>query len=93
VAIGYSQQEGLDYGDTFFLVLKLSSMHILLAFATYYYLHAHQMDIIMAYLNAKLKEDIFMELLEGFVPPPSISLTKQLVCTLHKALYGLKQSR
>lgn len=33
-----------------------------------------------------------MELAEGFLLPPLITLRKELVCKLRKALYGLKQS-
>jgi len=42
------------------------------------------MDIKAAYLNAKLKEDIYMEIPEG--------LKRKGFCKLNKALYGLKQS-
>jgi hypothetical protein len=82
VAKGYSQQEGYNYGDTFSSILKLPSIKVLLAFAAYYSLYIHQMDIITAYLNGKLKEEVFMELPKGFILPPSTTLTKNLVCKL-----------
>jgi hypothetical protein len=85
VAKGYSQQEGLDYGDIFSPVLKLPSIRVLLAFATYYSLYIHQMDVITAYLNGELKEEIFMDLLKGFSLPPSTTLTKKISLQITKS--------
>lgn len=51
------------------------------------------MDVITAYLNGNLQEEIFMILPKGlalFIS--SLKLSTQLVCKLRKALYGLKQS-
>ena len=48
--------------------------------------NVYQMDIKTAYLNAKLKEDIFIEQPEGFVKG------ENMVCHLKRAMYGLKHS-
>jgi hypothetical protein len=48
----------------------------------------HQMDIVTAFLNGTLDEDIYMEQPEVYVVPGK----ENLVCHLKKSLYGLKQS-
>jgi hypothetical protein len=48
------------------------------------------MDVITAFLNPVLQEEVYIELLEG-VLPTSASRGK-LYCRLKKSLYGLKQA-
>ncbi len=48
-------------------------------------LEIHQMDIKLAYLNGKLKEEIYME------PPPGFDIPDGMVLRLVKAVYGTKQ--
>jgi len=38
-AKGFSQEEGIDYFDTFLLVVKMTSLRLLFAFATIYDYH------------------------------------------------------
>jgi hypothetical protein len=45
VAKGYSQVEGLDFGETYALVARLESIRILLAYATYHGFKLYQMDV------------------------------------------------
>ena len=51
VAQGYSQVEGLDYGETFAPIARLESIRILLAFATSHNIILHQMDVKSAFLK------------------------------------------
>jgi len=53
VARGFSQQEGLNYVETFSPILRMTSL-LLLAFATLYNYHTHQMDVTTAFLNGTL---------------------------------------
>ena len=46
------------------------------------------MDVVTAFLNGKLEEEIYMQQPEGYVKPGE----EHLVCKLEKSLYGLKQS-
>ena len=46
------------------------------------------MDVVTAFLNGELDEDIYMEVPSGFKDPKR----PHLVCKLQKALYGLKQA-
>ncbi|RDX95881.1 hypothetical protein CR513_21523, partial [Mucuna pruriens] len=45
VAKGYTQVYGLDYGDTFSPVTKITIIHLLLAMATIFHWPLHQLDI------------------------------------------------
>ena len=56
VAQGYSQVEGLDFGDTFAPVACIESTHILLAYAAFNGFTLHQMDVKSAFLNGPLQE-------------------------------------
>ena len=68
-------------------VARLTSLRILLAVSSYYGLVVHQMDVDTAFLNAELKEEIYI------LPPEGITVPEGCNCLrLKKALYGLKQS-
>ena len=88
VAKGYAQKYGVDYNETFSPVVRFSSIRALLAFAVQNDMLVHQMDVVTAFLNGHLKEDIYMEQPPGYVQPG----TENLVCKLKRSLYGLKQS-
>jgi hypothetical protein len=49
VAKGYSQVEGLDFGETYAPVARLESIRILLAYATYHGFKLYQMDVKSAF--------------------------------------------
>ena len=58
---GFSQIYDIDYLDTYAPVVKLASIRILLAIAVIYGLEIHQMDVVAAFLEGELEEEIFME--------------------------------
>jgi hypothetical protein len=87
VAKGFTQIKGLDYDETFALVVKFTSIHILLAITTYNDLEIYQIDIGAAFLGGGLKEEIYLK------PPPGANIDKALVWCLLKPLYSLKQAR
>ena len=88
VAKGYAQKYGIDYDETFSPVVKFSSVRALIAFAIQNDMLLHQMDVVTAFLNGNLEEDIYMQQPDGYVKEGS----EHLVCKLNKSLYGLKQS-
>eukprot|EP00253_Pinus_taeda_P035070 PITA_35070 len=88
VAKGYSQQEGIDFDDTFAPVAKLNTIRMLICLATKHKWKLHQLDVKSAFLNGELKEEIYLVQPHGFVKKGQ----KHLVCKLHKAFYGLKQA-
>ena len=88
VAKGYSQKYGIDYDETFSPVVRFSSIRTLLAYAVQHRMLIHQMDVVTAFLNGQLNEDIYMQQPPGYIQPGQ----EELVCKLKKSLYGLKQS-
>eukprot|EP00253_Pinus_taeda_P031834 PITA_31834 len=88
VVKGYSQQEGIDFDETFSLVAKLNTIRMLISLATKHKWQLHQLDVKSAFLNGDLKEEIYLVQPEGFVKKGQ----EHLVCKLKKALYGLKQA-
>ncbi|KAG8479391.1 hypothetical protein CXB51_029115 [Gossypium anomalum] len=88
VAKGYTQKEGIDYNDAFFLVVKHFSIRILLALVAQLNLELAQLDVKTAFLHGELEEEIYMTQLEGYKDAGG----RNWVCKLKKSLYGLKQS-
>jgi hypothetical protein len=88
VAQGFSQKEGIDYHDTFSPTAKLTAIRIVVALAVRNDWEIEQTDVDAAYLNAKLKENIYMRQPKDF----EITERKGAVLHLKKAIYGLKQS-
>jgi len=64
VAKGYSQKYGVDYYQTFAPVARLETIRLLMAIAVQYGLKVHQIDVMTAYLNARLDEEVVMEIPE-----------------------------
>ena len=86
VAQGYTQVEGMDYGETYAPIARLES--ILLAYANHHDITLYQMDIKSAFLNGAIEEEVYVKQPPGFVNPKK----PNHVYKLHKALYGLKQA-
>ncbi|GJW12238.1 retrovirus-related pol polyprotein from transposon TNT 1-94 [Tanacetum coccineum] len=85
VAQGYSQEEGIDYDEPFTPVARMEAIRIFLAFATYMNFKVYQMDVKSAFLNGKLKEEVYVK------QPPGFEFL-DYVCKIDKALYELKQA-
>ncbi|GJU41875.1 retrovirus-related pol polyprotein from transposon TNT 1-94 [Tanacetum coccineum] len=83
-----NKEEGIDYYETFTPVARMEAIRIFLAFATYMNFKVYQIDVKSAFLNGKLKEEVYVK------QPPSFESSEfpDYVCMLDKALYGLKQA-
>ena len=88
VAQGFSQVPGLDFNETYSPTIQLTSIRLILALACRYDLELRQIDVKGAYLNRKLKEDVYMKQPEGYIEKGK----EHMVCKLNKGVYGLKQS-
>jgi len=88
VAKGFSQKPGVDYYETYAPVVHRSSLRSMLSYAVSRGMLIHQMDVVTAFLNGYLSEEIYMAQPEGFV----VAGKEHLVCKLERSLYGLKQS-
>ena len=69
VAQGFTQREGINYNDTFSPTAKLTAIRIIVAIAVRNDWELEQTDVDAAYLNASLKENIYMRQPRGFEAP------------------------
>ncbi len=88
VARGFEQLHGLDYMETFALVVKWSTIQLVCAVASQCNWSINHLDVKITFLHGELHEQIFMHQPKGFVEPRK----EQLFCKLKKALYGLNES-
>ena len=63
---GFSQKKGIDYGEIFSPVVKMSSIRVVLGLAACMDLEIEQLDVKTAFLHGDLEEDIYMDQPEGF---------------------------
>nr|GFA27512.1 retrovirus-related Pol polyprotein from transposon TNT 1-94 [Tanacetum cinerariifolium] len=88
VARGYSQEEGIDFEESFALVARLEAIQIFLAYAAHKNMVVYQMDVKTVFLNGNLREEVYVSQPDGFVDQDN----PNHVYKLKKALYGLKQA-
>nr|GFA43685.1 hypothetical protein [Tanacetum cinerariifolium] len=87
VVVGYSQQEGINYDETFAPVARIESIRLFLAYAAHKDFTVFQMDVKTLFLNGILKEEVYVGQPSGFVS----TQYPDHVYALDKALYDLKQ--
>nr|GEY01009.1 retrovirus-related Pol polyprotein from transposon TNT 1-94 [Tanacetum cinerariifolium]GEZ22998.1 retrovirus-related Pol polyprotein from transposon TNT 1-94 [Tanacetum cinerariifolium] len=88
VAMGYQQEEGIDFEESFAPVARIKAIHIFIANAASKNMTIYQMDVKTAFLNGELKEEVYVSQPEGFVDPDHPTH----VYRLKKALYALNEA-
>lgn len=88
VAKGFDQQDGIDFHETFSLVIKPPTVRMVLALAVQFNWPIHQFDVSNAFLHGILEEDVYMTQPKDF---EDVQFPHH-VCKLHKSIYGLKQA-
>ncbi|GKC18814.1 retrovirus-related pol polyprotein from transposon TNT 1-94 [Tanacetum coccineum] len=88
IAKGYSQQEGIDFEESFAPVARLEVVRMFVAYTAHKNFTTYQVDVKTTFLNGPLKKEVFVSQPEGFV---DLNFPNH-VNRLKKALYGLKQA-
>ncbi|CAF4947657.1 unnamed protein product [Pieris macdunnoughi] len=86
VAKGYTQQHGVDFNETYSPVLRYSTLRLLFAISVKYNFEITHLDVVTAFLNGFLTENVYMQ------APANLNCPSNCVLKLKKAVYGLKQS-
>ena len=61
-----TQKEGIDFNEIFSLVVKLTTIRVILAMCATFDLHLKQLDVKSVFLHEELEEEIYILQLEGF---------------------------
>jgi hypothetical protein len=85
---GFTQEQGLNFGETFSLVIKPATVRVVLSIATSKDWPIHQVDVKNAFLHGHLAKTVYAQQPSSFISPTNLDL----VCKLNKSLYGLKQA-
>jgi len=86
VAKGFIQIEGIDYEETFSLVVRFVSIRLLLALVAHLDLKLFQIDVKIAFLNGNFEQEMYMNQPIGFV----LKGQEDKVCHFIRSIYGLK---
>ena len=85
---GFQWRQGIDFTEIFSLVVKMTTITVILSIVVVENLYLEQLDVKTAFLHGDLKEEIFMAQLKSF----EVQGKENIVCKFHKSLYGLKQT-
>ncbi|XP_020677760.2 calcium-transporting ATPase 10, plasma membrane-type-like [Dendrobium catenatum] len=66
VALGYKQEYGLDYHETFSPVVKTPAVRVLIVLALHHKWNIHQLDVSNAFLHGKLTNNVNLKQPPGF---------------------------
>ena len=80
IAHGQNQSYGVDYTETFAPSSQLTSVNLLLILAVNLDLKVYHVDVVTAFLNAKLDAEVYLSLPDGRIARAA------------KSIYGLKQA-
>ena len=84
----FSTPDLIDYEEVFIPVARYDTIRAFLATCVEINMHVHQMDVVTAYVQGDLNEDIYIIQPEMFISKGN----ENKVCKLNRPLYGLKQT-
>jgi hypothetical protein len=87
-ACGYNQKPGIDYKDIYAPVVRSESFRLFLGIVAGRDMDCIQMDVVTAFLNGSIKEEVYMRQPPGYIDKDC----PDNVCKITKNLYGLKQA-
>ena len=91
VALGYSQEPGLDFIENYSPVVSDVSFRLMLVMIQQYGLKPLSLDVETAFLHGQLDEEIYMKIPQGL--PETTGKNSDGKCLrLRKAMYGLVQA-
>jgi len=88
VVRGCEQRRGIDYEEIFALVARYETIRAFLAGCVQEEMHVHQVDVMTAFVQGDLPDEIYMKQPETF----EVQGQEEKVCLLKRPLYGLKQA-
>jgi hypothetical protein len=88
VLCGFSQEQGVDFDETFSLVVKPATVRVVISIALSLKWVTRQLVIKNAFLHGKLVEVVYSRQPTGFID----STRPEHICRLNRSLYGLKQA-
>nr|GFB37018.1 retrovirus-related Pol polyprotein from transposon TNT 1-94 [Tanacetum cinerariifolium] len=88
VAKGDAQKEGVDFEESFAPVARFEAVWLFIAYDAHKSFTIYQMDVKTTFLYGPLKEEVYVNQLNGFIDP----YHPDKVYHLKKASYGLKQA-
>lgn len=83
---GFAQRMGIDFSKVFTHVLRSDSLRFMFALAAIHDWDMHGLDVVSAFLNGKVKEELYMKQIPGYEDGTN------RVLRLIGSLYGLKQA-
>ena len=87
-AHGGMQKWGIDYWETYSPVVNWITVRTLMALSQIHGLETKSIDFVLAFPQAELDTDVYMELPFGF----DVDGSRNFILKLNKSLYGLKNS-
>lgn len=88
VAMGYTQEKGINYDEVFAPTTRLETLRLVLSLLGAKRWSGYQVDFKSAFLNGSLDHTVYMAQPPGFEDPEH----PDWVCEVVGSLYGLKQS-